>query len=189
MQFDRHLPTMGDEEPFFITRNGAIWLASLSGKPAINLGSEAEILSAMRLFVAEQGSGLAATPTADSAPPTPPTSTPSPPPPMQTPAPASREKPLRASERHELTILGKLYTGMGSRDVTILDLSETGCHFHDRFSHLEADARVTVKIGPIGPVAATVKWRRQEHVGLQFDTPLYPAVLEHILGHFDLRKT
>lgn len=36
----------------------------------------------------------------------------------------------RAADRHDLTILGRIFTARGSRDVTILDLSETGCQFH-----------------------------------------------------------
>ena len=92
----------------------------------------------------------------------------------------------RAEPRHELTIIGRVRMGSIARDVTVLDLSEHGCRFHDRFSTVPVGTPVTVKIGPVGPVAATVKWRRGEYLGVQFKSPLYPAVLEHIRTHFDI---
>ena len=94
----------------------------------------------------------------------------------------------RVSPRHEIVIIGRVRMGTGSRDVTIQDLSEHGCRFHDRFSSLQVHAPVTVKIGPVGPIAGHVKWRRGEYVGVEFVNPLYPAVLDHIRAHFDLRN-
>lgn len=94
----------------------------------------------------------------------------------------------RAAERHEISIVGRVRMGTGARDVTIQDLSEHGCKFHDRFSSLPVGTAVTVKIGRIGPIEAYVKWRRNEVVGVKFVTPLYPAVLDHIRAHFDLRN-
>jgi len=93
----------------------------------------------------------------------------------------------RVEPRHEISIVGRVRMGTGARDVTIQDLSEHGCKFHDRFSSLAIGAPVTVRIGPVGPVEAHVKWRRGEYVGVQFVTPLYPAVLDHIRAHFDMR--
>lgn len=77
---------------------------------------------------------------------------------------------------------------MGSiaRDVTVLDLSEHGCRFHDRFSTLPVGAAVTLRLGPFGPIGASVKWRRGEYLGVQFARPLYAPVLDHIRAHFDL---
>ncbi len=49
-------------------------------------------------------------------------------------------------------------------------------------------APITIKIGPVGPVEAHVKWGQGEYVGVEFVTPLYPAVLDHIRAHFDTRK-
>lgn len=83
--------------------------------------------------------------------------------------------------------MGRLRTSNGARDVTIVDLSEEGCRIHDQMGYLTPGAAVTIKIGPIGPVDATVRWQHQPHTGIHFDNPLYPAVLEHIRTHFDLR--
>ena len=94
----------------------------------------------------------------------------------------------RVDERHEISIVGRVRMGSGERVVTLHDLSEHGCKFHDRFSSLRIGAAVTVKIGPVGPIEACVKWREHEEVGVAFVTALHPAVMDHIRAHFDLRK-
>jgi hypothetical protein len=180
---------MPDDELFFTARNGEIWACWLSGKPAAKLGAEPEVLAAMNQFLAERKPGAERDSAAASVPP------PSPPP---APAPASSRPSLapasprvrldRASPRHELTIIGRLYTANGSRDVTVLDLSESGCRFHEPVSQLKENTLLTIKIGPVGPIEASVRWCRGDHVGLQFSNPLYPSVLEHIRQHFDLRR-
>ncbi|MFB0611227.1 PilZ domain-containing protein [Aurantiacibacter poecillastricola] len=93
----------------------------------------------------------------------------------------------REGERHDIAIEGKLRTSTGKRDVTIVDLSERGCRIYDRMGYLVSDMAVTLRIGPIGPVEATVRWQQRPHAGLHFTNPLYPAVLDHIRAHFDLR--
>ncbi|WP_373284777.1 PilZ domain-containing protein [Tsuneonella deserti] len=94
----------------------------------------------------------------------------------------------RTAPRHELTIIGRIFTSVGSRDVTIRDLSETGCHFLDLASELRPETRLTIRIGTIGPIEATVRWRKNQSVGIQFRTALYPSVFQHICDQFDLRK-
>jgi hypothetical protein len=94
----------------------------------------------------------------------------------------------RGAERHDISILGKLRTGTGKRDVTIVDLSERGCRIFDRMGYLSQDLAVTIKIGPVGPIDATVRWQDQPYAGIRFDNPLHPAVLDHIRSHFDLRN-
>ncbi|WP_158610993.1 PilZ domain-containing protein [Aurantiacibacter spongiae] len=93
----------------------------------------------------------------------------------------------RIERRHDIAIVGRLRTTTGARDVTILDISERGCRIRDRMGRLPENTSVTIKIGPIGPVDSVARWREGELVGLRFDRPLYPAVMEHIRQHFDLR--
>lgn len=94
----------------------------------------------------------------------------------------------RGAERHDISIVGKLRTGTGKRDVTIVDLSERGCRILDRLGYLPPGLAVTIRIGPIGPIDATVRWQKQPYAGIRFDNPLHPAVLDHIRTHFDLRQ-
>src|SRR3990167_5922943 len=104
------------------------------------------------------------------------------------PPPAPRTVMERSADRHEIAIWGRIFTAGGSRDVVITDLSETGCQFTDEAEVLESGNRLTIKIGPIGPLEAAARWRRAERIGIEFATRLYPSVLDHIRQHFDLRE-
>ena len=91
----------------------------------------------------------------------------------------------RRSERHEVQVAGAWRQRNNySRDVWIKDISETGCRFHDRFSILEVDTDILIRIGridKIGPIPARVRWREGHTVGASFDTQLHPGVLGHIV--------
>ena len=170
-----------DGETFFVSRNGAVWACWLGGKPAVKLGPDTEVLAAMTQFIGEASARPAS-------PPEPPTA-PSVAPPPPAPPPRPKEPEIeRIDPRHDITIIGRVRTGSGSRDVTILDLSERGCRFHDRFGHLVEGTLLTIKLGPIGPIEAKVRWCESEYVGVEFLAALHPSVMEHIRSHFDLRR-
>lgn len=87
----------------------------------------------------------------------------------------------RRKPRHAVSVQGRYRTGTGvPKDVDILDLSETGCRFFDRFGRMAPGTEISLRIGPIGPVVATVRWCKQQIVGVQFENPLYGPVFEHI---------
>ena len=94
----------------------------------------------------------------------------------------------RGEERRDIGAWGRYRTGRGvARDVKILDVNEKGCRFLDRFGSLKKDDRITLKIGNIGPILSYVRWSEQSEFGIQFDEPLYGAVLDHITKYFDER--
>lgn len=87
----------------------------------------------------------------------------------------------RREDRHVVQIAGAYRARHGrSRAIWIKDVSEYGCHFFDKFSILEIGKDVLVKIGNIGPLAAAVRWRDGYDVGVRFEAPLHPGVLDHI---------
>lgn len=95
----------------------------------------------------------------------------------------------RRKPRHAISVQGRYRTGSGvAKDVDILDLSETGCRFFDRFGRMVPGTEISLRIGPIGPVVATVRWCKQQVVGVQFETPLYGPVFEHIRAQLDTRS-
>jgi hypothetical protein len=179
-------PFGSDEDaPVFVIRNGQAWACWLDGRAPLKLGDPAQVMEAMSTFIRQARSASpsdAAEPPAQPAPPIPENK-----PTAEEPARTMPEV-QRDEQRHEISIIGKLRSGTGSRDVTVLDLSESGCRFYDRFGHIEEGAPVTIKLGPVGPIDAVVRWRRGEYVGLQFRPALYPSVLDHIRQHFDLRR-
>jgi hypothetical protein len=87
----------------------------------------------------------------------------------------------RRDERHGLIVNGRYRTGRGlPMDIVLHDLSRSGCQIHDRMGRLEVDQFLTIRIGPIGPIDAHVRWLEGRNAGIQFDTPLNDAVLDHI---------
>lgn len=191
---------MGDESIRFFLRNGRIWVRGGEYADSVDLGPEAEVGEAMVRFFEERtapgyrgedepGEDRAPRPETSSPPlrttlPRSPVA-PEPPPPRD---PAHRTAVGRNEIRHELTIQGRIVANSGAREVTVLDLSESGCRFADRYRGLNPGDTITIKIGPIGPVRATVRWCRGGYVGIAFENPLYPSVLEHIRDHFNIRK-
>jgi hypothetical protein len=163
---------MDDGDLFFTERNGEVWAVWLSGRPPVNLGSVADVRAAMAQFSVLAGAnGVAAS---DS---TSPQRAPEPPEP---PPPKLRTASERVEQRHGITMMGRVFTTAGSREVTVLDLSERGCRFRDASGHLAEGARVSIKLGAVGPVEAMVMWSDGSFVGVRFANPLYPSVMQHI---------
>lgn len=87
----------------------------------------------------------------------------------------------RHAARFEISVQGRYRTGNGTaRDVPIIEISETGCRFYDRFGRLSADTELSIRIETIGPIVATVRWCKKNIVGVEFERPLYGPVFEHI---------
>lgn len=79
--------------------------------------------------------------------------------------------------------MGRYRKGTGVRfDIAIRDLSEYGCQFADLVGRVQVGDEITIRIGQVGPIAAQVKWIERRQVGVQFDQPLYPSVLDHIIA-------
>jgi hypothetical protein len=87
----------------------------------------------------------------------------------------------RRDERHGLIVNGRYRTGRGlPMDIVLHDLSKSGCHIHDRMGRLDVGQFLTIRIGPIGPIDAHVRWLEGRNAGIQFDSPHNDAVLDHI---------
>ena len=90
----------------------------------------------------------------------------------------------RQSARKNVGIEGRYRTGAGvPRDVWVTDLSKTGCRFYDRFGTMQAGKAITIKIGNVGPIPATVRWWDNHTNGVQFEQPLHDSVYEHICSN------
>ncbi len=88
----------------------------------------------------------------------------------------------RSEPRIGVSIQGRYRTGSGvARDVVVADISTMGCKFYDRFSNLKRESRITIRIGNIGPLDATVRWRAGQLIGVRFDDALHPSVFDHMV--------
>ncbi len=87
----------------------------------------------------------------------------------------------RGEERYPKKLHGRYRTGNGLvRDVAVTDLSKRGCKFFDRFNRLQPGTYVSIRIGGLGPLDATVRWTKDHFVGLEFNRALHDAMLEHM---------
>ena len=65
----------------------------------------------------------------------------------------------------------------------MFDLSPAGCCLVSD-ARLLTGTQVLVRIPGLAYWAATVAWRREEAVGVEFHKPLHPAVVEQYAGSF-----
>lgn len=91
----------------------------------------------------------------------------------------------RKSERHGLAVHGNYRLSGKRHDVFFVELSDKGCRFYDRYSPLEVGDDINLRIEDLGPFGATVRWRSAKYIGVQFETPLYGPVFDHIRDKLD----
>ncbi len=90
---------------------------------------------------------------------------------------------LRREQRYSISVPGRYRKGTGVRyNIAIKDLSEYGCQFADLTGRLASGDEITIRVGDIGPLDARVKWSDKRQIGVEFDQPLYPSVLDHIIA-------
>lgn len=162
-----------DDSLFFIVRKDEVWACWLDAKAPISVGHPSIVIRAMKEFLSGQDSGLLGL--ADRI--------------GQDSPSAHVERPIieRAAERHDVSIVGRLRTTRGSSSVTIHDLSEGGCLvFDDLGGHSEGE-RVTIRIGSIGPISATIAWCSKQQLGLSFENALHSYIVDHMRTSMDLR--
>ena len=87
----------------------------------------------------------------------------------------------RKSPRKNISVPGKIRTGQCvAHNVAITDLSEGGCCAIDRGNSLREGASVSIRVGRLDPIDATVRWAKAGEIGLEFQRPIYGPVFEHI---------
>lgn len=168
-----------NDDPFLVSKSGDVWACWLNGKPAVNLGSEQNFwMAAEKLFKElhpvtqpTQAPGTDAERANESL----------------NGSPSNQADQIKRDEpRFDVTLMGRLYGSGGSREVTIFDLSIRGCRVEDLTS-ARPGSLVTIKIGTVGPIGGVIRWRRDNFIGIKFENPLYPAVLDNIRQEQSLR--
>ena len=86
----------------------------------------------------------------------------------KTPEPSGR----RTGERHlSLLRVGALLVA-DRRELCLIRNISAGGMMIRAYSTIEPDTRVSIELKQGEPVSATVKWARDENVGLEFDEPI-----------------
>lgn len=96
----------------------------------------------------------------------------------------------RKENRYPVSVQGRYRTGSGvPKDVDVLDISESGCRFFDRFGRLTPGSEISFRVGKIGPIIARVRWSRDQVVGVEFENPIYGPVLDHIRAELAQKRS
>lgn len=95
----------------------------------------------------------------------------------------------RQSERKSISLGARCRTMSGLRDEGQLsDLSTHGCCLTTKSMYLTIGARVMIKPDGLEAITGVIRWLSGNRAGVQFDTPLYGPVFEHLsnqhaIGH------
>ena len=72
-------------------------------------------------------------------------------------------------------------TFAGLRDTAkLVDISTNGCCIICRGLHLAVGSRVIVQPEGLEGIPAVVRWSERSRVGVEFSSPLYPPIIEHL---------
>lgn len=88
----------------------------------------------------------------------------------------------RSAERLEVEADAKLCHSMRSGfNGRLLDLSTDGCSIAMSSGAFKPGDVVWMKVDSLQHWKGTVRWVNSDRLGVQFDNPFYPAVLEHLV--------
>jgi hypothetical protein len=87
----------------------------------------------------------------------------------------------REHDRKPVAMGGKLRTPYGRQDVTLSDLSVTGCRINAVYMTLTPGQRIVLRPDGLEGLNAIVSWTSGASAGLKFDVPLAPYVLDFLV--------
>ena len=71
-----------------------------------------------------------------------------------------------------------------AEDVVIRDISEGGCRVASAVLRLRAGDRILLRPPGLEGLAGMVRWFERGEAGIEFERPLYVAVVEHLHRHY-----
>jgi PilZ domain len=88
---------------------------------------------------------------------------------------------LRRTPRQQLVLPARCRSRSGFLDrVVISDISEGGCRIDSLGLVMQTGDLVVVRPDGIEGLGGVVRWVKGHSAGIQFDRPLYPAVVDHL---------
>lgn len=95
----------------------------------------------------------------------------------------SQSNAPRRNERHPVSLDARCRTHTGLRDLgEISDLSSEGCCVTTNELFVNVGTRVLVKPDGMEGLTGIVRWIRGNRAGIEFDSPLYGPVVEHLIS-------
>ena len=101
------------------------------------------------------------------------------------------DQPLRprCGNRNQVTLAAQCRTSTGIRDEGYLsDLSPEGCCISTRGILFMVGARVLVKPHGMEGLSGIVRWIDGHRAGVEFDSPLYGPIVEHLAAHYPANR-
>ena len=88
----------------------------------------------------------------------------------------------RNAERKAVALSAQCRTQGGIRGTaSITDISPQGCCVTSPTVILKAGLRVMIKPENLEGLTGIVRWAEGKRAGIEFDTPIYPPVVEHLV--------
>jgi hypothetical protein len=70
-----------------------------------------------------------------------------------------------------------------SHDIVFGAISGGGCRLNKVEPHVAVGDVIALSLGPIGPLEATIRWRRGDQAGVQFHERLDPAIVDFFAAY------
>ncbi len=87
----------------------------------------------------------------------------------------------RRAERRPVQLVATCRTPSGLRDQgRIADISPQGCRLTTNSLALRIGAHVVIRPQGLEGIGGVVRWIDGQHAGIEFDTPLYEPVVDHL---------
>lgn len=68
-------------------------------------------------------------------------------------------------------------------DIVFSAISANGCRLNHVAPHIGVGNVISVNLGPIGPLKATVRWRQESSAGVQFHETLESAIVDFFAAY------
>jgi hypothetical protein len=85
----------------------------------------------------------------------------------------------RQKSRRSVDVPARYFTGVGEPVAVMLrDISEGGCRFPAGNAKLRAGMPLQISVAGTAPLSAKVRWAEDGEIGVNFDRPLAPEMVE-----------
>ena len=99
----------------------------------------------------------------------------------------TRDVVPRRAHRRSVDLAARCRTQSGLRDKGhITDISSEGCCVITNELFIKRGARVVIRPEGIEGLTGVVRWIEGNRAGVEFDQPLYPAVVDHLVARYSM---
>ena len=90
----------------------------------------------------------------------------------------SRRREARLAIEAKAKLSSSMATGF---EGILIDISTNGCSFHSPGGSFCVGDQVWLRLDNMQPWRGSVRWIADDRIGVEFNNPFYPAVVEHLV--------